>query len=217
MLIEEFVLSALSGPTPVQFVYQPPPSWLQLSTQAPLHEVKESTVEEITLTQGVNLGNTHLRLRWWVWSSCRVTCSTCVSHTVDNDPHFIIHLPGRSMTVCFNVDSKPGDVLSLVSDEGTGETLQKFSHRDFFKISQFFLRFESKCVLVSTPVTWASSFPVFLVSWRCRGERSVNRLKEGPQKQTQNLLWRHLSLLPASRSQRDGRHWPHHPDWRQEQ
>ncbi|XP_024141751.1 inter-alpha-trypsin inhibitor heavy chain H2 [Oryzias melastigma] len=86
--------STLSGPTPVQFVYQPPPSWLQLSTQAPLHEVKESTVEEITLTQGVNL--------------------------VDNDPHFIIHLPGRSMTVCFNVDSKPGDVLSLVSDEGTG-------------------------------------------------------------------------------------------------
>uniref|UniRef100_A0A4W4G796 Inter-alpha-trypsin inhibitor heavy chain 2 n=1 Tax=Electrophorus electricus TaxID=8005 RepID=A0A4W4G796_ELEEL len=37
-------------------------------------------------------------------------------HVVENDPHFIVHLPKSGMDVCFNVDSKPGHVLSLVSD-----------------------------------------------------------------------------------------------------
>ncbi|XP_020569676.1 inter-alpha-trypsin inhibitor heavy chain H2 isoform X2 [Oryzias latipes] len=86
--------STLSGPTPVQFVYQPPPSWVQQSTEPPLREMKEPKVEQITLPETVNL--------------------------VDNDPHFIIHLPGRATNVCFNIDSKPGDILSLVSDDGTG-------------------------------------------------------------------------------------------------
>uniref|UniRef100_A0A8C4NZY9 Inter-alpha-trypsin inhibitor heavy chain 2 n=1 Tax=Dicentrarchus labrax TaxID=13489 RepID=A0A8C4NZY9_DICLA len=41
-------------------------------------------------------------------------------HYVDNDPHFIIHLPRSNMDVCFNIDSKPGHILNLVSDSGTG-------------------------------------------------------------------------------------------------
>lgn len=44
----------------------------------------------------------------------------CASHPVDNDPHFIVHLPGSNMDVCFNIDSKPGHILNLVSDRGTG-------------------------------------------------------------------------------------------------
>uniref|UniRef100_A0A4W6D8A4 Inter-alpha-trypsin inhibitor heavy chain 2 n=1 Tax=Lates calcarifer TaxID=8187 RepID=A0A4W6D8A4_LATCA len=40
--------------------------------------------------------------------------------SVDNDPHFIVHLPGSNMDVCFNIDSKPGHILNLVSDSGTG-------------------------------------------------------------------------------------------------
>ncbi|KAK0144713.1 Inter-alpha-trypsin inhibitor heavy chain H2 [Merluccius polli] len=39
---------------------------------------------------------------------------------VENDPHFIIHLPRIQMDVCFNIDSKPGHILNLVSDPGTG-------------------------------------------------------------------------------------------------
>ncbi|XP_030629348.1 inter-alpha-trypsin inhibitor heavy chain H2 isoform X2 [Chanos chanos] len=39
---------------------------------------------------------------------------------VENDPHFIVHLPKNNMDVCFNIDSKPGHILSLVSDPGTG-------------------------------------------------------------------------------------------------
>lgn len=39
---------------------------------------------------------------------------------VDNDPHFIVHLPRENMDVCFNIDSTPGDILNLVSDSGTG-------------------------------------------------------------------------------------------------
>uniref|UniRef100_A0A8B9HNZ0 Inter-alpha-trypsin inhibitor heavy chain 2 n=1 Tax=Astyanax mexicanus TaxID=7994 RepID=A0A8B9HNZ0_ASTMX len=40
--------------------------------------------------------------------------------TLDNDPHFIVHLPKNNMDVCFNIDSKPGHILNLVSDPGTG-------------------------------------------------------------------------------------------------
>ncbi|ROL50138.1 Inter-alpha-trypsin inhibitor heavy chain H2 [Anabarilius grahami] len=42
---------------------------------------------------------------------------------VDNDPHFIIHLPRSNMDICFNIDSKPGHILNLVSDPGTGVTI----------------------------------------------------------------------------------------------
>uniref|UniRef100_A0A8C4UGE6 Inter-alpha-trypsin inhibitor heavy chain 2 n=1 Tax=Falco tinnunculus TaxID=100819 RepID=A0A8C4UGE6_FALTI len=42
----------------------------------------------------------------------------CVS--VDNDPHFIIHLPKSQRNICFNINSEPGKILSLVSDPGTG-------------------------------------------------------------------------------------------------
>uniref|UniRef100_A0A3Q3W9S6 VWFA domain-containing protein n=1 Tax=Mola mola TaxID=94237 RepID=A0A3Q3W9S6_MOLML len=39
---------------------------------------------------------------------------------VDNDPHFIVHLSRSNFDVCFNIDSKPGQILNLVSDSGTG-------------------------------------------------------------------------------------------------
>ncbi|XP_026065700.1 inter-alpha-trypsin inhibitor heavy chain H2-like isoform X1 [Carassius auratus] len=46
-----------------------------------------------------------------------------VLNFVDNDPHFIIHLPKSKMDICFNVDSKPGHILNLISDPGTGVTI----------------------------------------------------------------------------------------------
>ncbi|XP_066523321.1 inter-alpha-trypsin inhibitor heavy chain H2 [Hoplias malabaricus] len=43
--------------------------------------------------------------------------------SVENDPHFIVHLPKNNMDVCFNIDSKPGHILNLVSDPGTGTVI----------------------------------------------------------------------------------------------
>uniref|UniRef100_A0A8C6R8A6 Inter-alpha trypsin inhibitor, heavy chain 2 n=1 Tax=Nannospalax galili TaxID=1026970 RepID=A0A8C6R8A6_NANGA len=39
---------------------------------------------------------------------------------VENDPHFIIYLPKSQKNICFNIDSKPGKILSLVSDPELG-------------------------------------------------------------------------------------------------
>uniref|UniRef100_A0A8C2PYT3 Inter-alpha-trypsin inhibitor heavy chain 2 n=1 Tax=Cyprinus carpio TaxID=7962 RepID=A0A8C2PYT3_CYPCA len=39
------------------------------------------------------------------------------------DPHFIIHLPKSNMDICFNIDSRPGHILNLISDPGTGVTI----------------------------------------------------------------------------------------------
>ncbi|XP_077196420.1 inter-alpha-trypsin inhibitor heavy chain H2 isoform X3 [Paroedura picta] len=41
-------------------------------------------------------------------------------HAVDNDPHFIINLPRQQKNICFNIDSKPGGILNLVSDAESG-------------------------------------------------------------------------------------------------
>lgn len=36
--------------------------------------------------------------------------------TVDGDPHFVVDFPRNQLTVCFNIDGEPGDILRLVSD-----------------------------------------------------------------------------------------------------
>ncbi|XP_056878996.1 inter-alpha-trypsin inhibitor heavy chain H2 [Takifugu flavidus] len=84
--------SSAPGPTPVHVVYQPPP-WVQMTTPAPPSQAEKGP-EEWTLPKRVTI--------------------------VDNDPHFIVHLPRGNMDVCFNIDSKPGHILNLVSDSGTG-------------------------------------------------------------------------------------------------
>ncbi|XP_063073765.1 inter-alpha-trypsin inhibitor heavy chain H2 [Engraulis encrasicolus] len=58
----------------------------------------------------------------WAQTTIMPTPSPATGHitVVDNDPHFIIHLPKREMDVCFNIDSDPGHILNLVSDPGTG-------------------------------------------------------------------------------------------------
>ncbi|XP_048465956.1 inter-alpha-trypsin inhibitor heavy chain H2 [Rhincodon typus] len=35
---------------------------------------------------------------------------------VENDPHFIIHLPKSKQDICFNINPQPGKILNLVSD-----------------------------------------------------------------------------------------------------
>lgn len=40
--------------------------------------------------------------------------------SVDTDPHFLIHVPQKEDTLCFNINEEPGVVLSLVQDPDTG-------------------------------------------------------------------------------------------------
>ncbi|XP_034529761.1 inter-alpha-trypsin inhibitor heavy chain H2 [Notolabrus celidotus] len=83
---------ASSNLAPVRVVYQPPP-WVQMTTAATPSEAAKGP-EEHAVPQQINL--------------------------VDNDPHFIVHLRGSDTHVCFNIDSKVGHILNLVSDPGTG-------------------------------------------------------------------------------------------------
>ncbi|XP_029006663.1 inter-alpha-trypsin inhibitor heavy chain H3-like isoform X2 [Betta splendens] len=39
---------------------------------------------------------------------------------VDGDPHFIIELPDRNDSLCFNINDKPGTIFNLVTDPTTG-------------------------------------------------------------------------------------------------
>ncbi|XP_069375724.1 inter-alpha-trypsin inhibitor heavy chain H2 [Paralichthys olivaceus] len=84
--------SASNGLAPVRVVHGLPP-WVQVTTPAPPSPA-ETGPQEWMLPGQVNL--------------------------VDNDPHFIVHLPTSNMDVCFNIDSKPGHILNLVSDTGAG-------------------------------------------------------------------------------------------------
>ncbi|XP_053428872.1 inter-alpha-trypsin inhibitor heavy chain H5 isoform X2 [Nycticebus coucang] len=36
--------------------------------------------------------------------------------SVDGDPHFVVDFPSSKLTVCFNIDGQPGNILRLVSD-----------------------------------------------------------------------------------------------------
>ncbi|XP_075408523.1 inter-alpha-trypsin inhibitor heavy chain H5 [Tenrec ecaudatus] len=44
--------------------------------------------------------------------------------SADGDPHFVVDFPSSQLTVCFNIDGQPGDILRLVSDHmGSGVTV----------------------------------------------------------------------------------------------
>lgn len=47
-------------------------------------------------------------------------CIFLVYFLVEDDPHFIIYLPKSQKNICFNIDSEPGKILSLVSDPDSG-------------------------------------------------------------------------------------------------
>ncbi|KAM6986274.1 inter-alpha-trypsin inhibitor heavy chain H2 [Aplochiton taeniatus] len=79
---------------------------------------------------------------------------------VDNDPHFIVHLPTNNMDVCFNIDSEPGHILNLVSDPGTGVVVngqlvgskqaQKNKLKTYFGTVSVYYQPEGVSVVIST-------------------------------------------------------------------
>uniref|UniRef100_A0A8B9IAN3 Inter-alpha-trypsin inhibitor heavy chain H3 n=1 Tax=Anser brachyrhynchus TaxID=132585 RepID=A0A8B9IAN3_9AVES len=46
-----------------------------------------------------------------------------IMYIFDGDPHFIISVPQKEDAICFNINEKPGDVLSLINDPVTGITV----------------------------------------------------------------------------------------------
>lgn len=57
--------------------------------------------------------------------SCFFVLFCFIVSPADGDPHFVIDLPRSKMTICFNIDGQPGDILRLVSDHkysGKGTT-----------------------------------------------------------------------------------------------
>lgn len=45
---------------------------------------------------------------------------------VDGDPHFMIELPDRNDSLCFNINNVPGTIFNLVRDPESGrDTLLK--------------------------------------------------------------------------------------------
>ncbi|XP_069842039.1 inter-alpha-trypsin inhibitor heavy chain H6 [Dendropsophus ebraccatus] len=43
--------------------------------------------------------------------------------SVDGDPHFVVNLPQIREKLCFTLDGRPGDILKLLSDPGSGITV----------------------------------------------------------------------------------------------
>ncbi|KAM4711671.1 inter-alpha-trypsin inhibitor heavy chain H2 [Anableps anableps] len=120
-------------PGPVSVVYATPPPWIQVPS-LPTSRQAQSGPTETALPPNVNI--------------------------VDNDPHFIIRLPRSNMDICFNIDSKPGHILSLVSDSGTGVVVngqlisskQPHKHKlsTYFGIISVYYQPEGVSVQVST-------------------------------------------------------------------
>ncbi|XP_041833401.1 inter-alpha-trypsin inhibitor heavy chain H2 [Melanotaenia boesemani] len=100
---------------------------------------------------------------------------------VDNDPHFIIHLPASNMDVCFNIDSKPGHILNLVSDVGTGVTvngqlisskqLKKSKLNTYFGTISVYYQPEGVSVTISTnDITMTAGRNDYSFTWEATAE-----------------------------------------------
>lgn len=58
---------------------------------------------------------------WKAASKC-LSFSFVLFLAVDGDPHFVVDFPLSKLTVCFNIDGQPRDILRLVSDHmGSGK------------------------------------------------------------------------------------------------
>ncbi|XP_010899627.3 inter-alpha-trypsin inhibitor heavy chain H2 [Esox lucius] len=109
---------------------------------------------------------------------------------VDNDPHFIIHLPKNNMDVCFNIDSKPGHILNLVSDPGTGVVVngqlvgskrvgvEKENVKTYFGTISVFSKLDGIMVTVSTDrIQLTDSKHNHSFSWGATADITQDRVK----------------------------------------
>ncbi|XP_057710792.1 inter-alpha-trypsin inhibitor heavy chain H2 [Corythoichthys intestinalis] len=156
---------------PVKVVYQPPP-WVQMTTPVPpSHAVKGP--EEWALPNKVNL--------------------------VDNDPHFIVHLPRSDTDVCFNIDSQPGRILNLLSDRGTGVAVngqliggkkpQKGREKTYFGVISVIYRPDGISVAVGTDkIAFADGKNNHTFTWGATADIVQNRVRISIVKDSQVLI-----------------------------
>lgn len=95
---------------------------------------------------------------------------------VENDPHFIIYLPKSKKNVCFNIDSEPGKILSLVSDPESGILVNgqligakkaengKLSTY-FGKLGFYFQKEDMKVEISTETITVSSGSSTLRLSW----------------------------------------------------
>uniref|UniRef100_D3ZFH5 Inter-alpha-trypsin inhibitor heavy chain 2 n=1 Tax=Rattus norvegicus TaxID=10116 RepID=D3ZFH5_RAT len=107
---------------------------------------------------------------------------------VENDPHFIIYLPKSKKNICFNIDSEPGKILSLVSDPESGLSVNgqligakktengKLSTY-FGKLGFYFQKEDMKIEISTEAITLSSGSSTSRLSWsdtaRLGNERQV--------------------------------------------
>ncbi|KAF7229431.1 inter-alpha-trypsin inhibitor heavy chain H2 isoform X1 [Nothobranchius furzeri] len=155
--------SGVMGPSKVNMVYATPPTppWVHATTSAP-KQAQKGDVVLMTLPP--------------------------IVMRVDDDPHFIVHLPRRNLDVCFNIDSKPGHILSLVSDPGTGvvvngqlistKQVQKNKLRTYFGVISVFYQPEGVSVTISTDrITMTHGKNRNLFTWRASAEISQHGVR----------------------------------------
>ncbi|XP_034366318.1 inter-alpha-trypsin inhibitor heavy chain H2 isoform X1 [Arvicanthis niloticus] len=95
---------------------------------------------------------------------------------VENDPHFIIYLPKSKKNICFNIDSEPGKILSLVSDPESGILVNgqligakkaengKLSTY-FGKLAFYFQKEDMKIEISTETITLSSGSSTSRLSW----------------------------------------------------
>lgn len=95
---------------------------------------------------------------------------------VENDPHFIIYLPKSKKNICFNIDSEPGKILSLVSDPESGIVVNgqligakkaengKLSTY-FGKLGFYFQKEDMKIEISTESITLSSGSSTSRLSW----------------------------------------------------
>uniref|UniRef100_UPI003D9F5EAA inter-alpha-trypsin inhibitor heavy chain H2 precursor n=1 Tax=Danio rerio TaxID=7955 RepID=UPI003D9F5EAA len=107
---------------------------------------------------------------------------------VDSDPHFIINLPKSNMDICFNIDSKPGHILNLISDPGTGVTvngqligskmLKNNKLNTYFGTISIYSKTDGVQVIVGTDrIDLMESKNNHSFSWGATAELTLNRIK----------------------------------------
>ncbi len=65
---------------------------------------------------------------------------------VDGDPHFMIELPDKNDSLCFNINDKPGTIFNLVRDTTSGQPWVLIIVMTFMPLDMYMMQF--LCILL---------------------------------------------------------------------
>lgn len=118
---------------------------------------------------------------------------------VENDPHFIIYLPKSQKNICFNIDSEPGKILSLVSDPESGILVngqligakkeENGKLRTYFgKLGFYFLKEDMKIEISTETITLSHGSSTSRLSWSDTAHLGKERILISVKKETSVTL-----------------------------